>query len=80
MLHERGVPEPLVNVHVHGHEVDFRWPDRKLVIEIDGSGHGRQRTRREDDLRDRVLKTHGWVVLRFSEDQLAEALEAASGW
>ena len=79
MIHDAGIPEPRVNVHVHGFEVDFHWPDRKLVIEIDGPGHDRPRTRREDDLRDRVLEGDGWVVLRFPEDQLSAALAAASG-
>jgi len=80
MLEQAGVPEPRVNVHVEDIEVDFHWPDRRLVIEIDGEGHGRKRTRREDVLRDRVLKAMGWTVLRFDQDRLDDALDAASGW
>jgi len=80
LLHAAGVPEPRVNMHVAGVEVDFHWPDRKLVIEIDGPGHARPRTRRDDERRDRVLEAAGWTVLRFTEDRLEDALRAASGW
>ena len=78
MLNQAGVPEPRVNVKVEGFEVDFHWPDRRLIIEIDGSGHRRAANRREDALRDEVLTAKGWLVLRFAEDQLHQALEAAT--
>ena len=29
-------PEPLVNMDLLGFEVDFRWPDQRLVVEVDG--------------------------------------------
>ena len=37
--------EPLVNLHVEGRLVDFHWPEHRLVVEIDGAGHGRDPTR-----------------------------------
>ena len=77
MLEQAGLPEPRVNTEIEDIEVDFHWPDRRLVIEIDGDGHGRTRTRREDVLRDRVLSACGWTVLRFAGDRLDDALEAA---
>src|SRR5690349_944020 len=30
-------PEPLVNIEHLGYEIDFRWPDRMLVVEVDGN-------------------------------------------
>src|SRR6202035_1231076 len=37
---QHDVPIPQVNVYVHGWLVDAHWPDRKLVVEIDGpKGH-----------------------------------------
>ena len=30
--------EPLVNLHVEGRQVDFHWPEHRLVVEIDGAG------------------------------------------
>ena len=75
MLHEAGVAEPRVNVPIEGWEVDCHWPDRKLVIEIDGPPHSLAPARRVDERRDRDLASKGWTVLRFPEDRLADALE-----
>jgi hypothetical protein len=38
-----GLPEPLVNMHLLGREVDFHWPDHMVVVEVDGY-HGRPGT------------------------------------
>ena len=37
-----------------GYEVDFRWPERRLVVEVDGN-HTRPNDKRNDAGRDRVL-------------------------
>ena len=66
MLHEAGIAEPRVNVDVEGWEVDCHWPDRKLVIEIDGPPHNLAPARRDDAQRDRDLTAKGWTVLRFA--------------
>jgi hypothetical protein len=52
-IREAGLAEPLSNVDVDGIEVDLLWPDRRLCVEVDGAGHGRKRTRREDELEER---------------------------
>ena len=57
--------EPRVNERVEGIEVDFYWPDQNLVVEIDGPGHERPRTKAEDAARDRVLKAAGLTVVRI---------------
>jgi very-short-patch-repair endonuclease len=41
-----------------------------LVIEIDGPGHDRPRTRREDEARDATLTAAGYAVLRLTPDDL----------
>jgi hypothetical protein len=61
-----GLPEPLVNVEVEGIEVDLHWPERKLCLEVDGHGHARPRTRREDAERDQRLRAAGYEVMRAS--------------
>lgn len=85
-LMEGALPEPLVNTAFLGFEVDFRWPDLKLIVEVDGGGHGRVPTRLIDAGRDEALLTAGYTVLRFSdEDVFTRAAEvrrrtvAASG-
>ena len=55
LLEAHGLPKPLVNTHVLGIEVDCHWPDHKLVAEIDGPGHARPRTQREDRAVDAAL-------------------------
>jgi hypothetical protein len=62
--------EPLVNMHLLGFEVDFRWPDRRLVVEVDGNHHALRAD--ADDARDRVLRHAGWTVLRFSDREVYE--------
>ena len=31
------LPRPLVNTQAAGHEVDFLWPDQRLIAETDGA-------------------------------------------
>jgi hypothetical protein len=77
LIKAAGLPEPLSNVAVEGIEVDLFWVDRKLCAEVDGSGHGRRPTRREDDLKDRLLRTHGYTVLRFSDEEIERSPQTA---
>jgi very-short-patch-repair endonuclease len=72
LAQQRDLPGPLVNVHLEGVEVDFHWPDQLVAVEVDGPGHGRPRSRREDALKDRALSAAGYQVLRFTEIQVAE--------
>jgi hypothetical protein len=61
----KGLPEPLVNVKLAGEEADFHWPDRRLVVEVDGPGHERPRTQREDALKEAAWREAGYSVLRL---------------
>jgi hypothetical protein len=74
LVRAAGLPEPLPNVVVPASErrieVDFHWPELGLCVEVDGPGHARPRTRRDDEARDRALRTAGLEVLRFRETQL----------
>ena len=62
-----GLPEPLVNTALHGFEVDFHWPGRRVAVEVDGPGHGRAPDRRKDAGRDEALAAAGYAVLRFAD-------------
>ena len=66
------LPEPLVNTACEGEEVDFLWPDRRLVVEVDGPGHLRPAARRNDARRDHKLRAAGYTVLRFTETDIDE--------
>jgi very-short-patch-repair endonuclease/predicted transcriptional regulator of viral defense system len=74
LVRAAGLPAPLVNVKVETAtrdiEVDFHWPDKRLCVEIDGPGHARPRTKRQDDARDAELSEAGQEVLRFTEADL----------
>lgn len=60
-----GFPQPRHNVIVNGFEVDFVWPG--LVVEIDGPGHRRARTKVDDRIKDAALHAAGFTVIRFTE-------------
>lgn len=67
-----GLPEPEVNVQVHGYEVDFYWPTADVVVEIDGFAYHRsRRSFRADHRRDTQLFSNaGLRVLRFTWEQI----------
>ena len=67
-----GFPVPLVNMEHLGYELDFHWPDPRLVVEVDGN-HTRPRDKRNDAARDRVLRDAGYTVLRFTAPELPSA-------
>ncbi len=59
------LPTPLVNTKALGYEVDFLWPQQKLVVEFDGFGpHGHREAFETDRLRDQRLVAAGYRVLR----------------
>jgi hypothetical protein len=90
LLTAAGLPLPLTNVSVNGHEVDAYWPEHNLVLEVDSwlyhgsrEAFGRDRKRDQDQLGHRVR------VIRVTDEQLvdepmytaariAEALAAAA--
>jgi very-short-patch-repair endonuclease len=67
----RGLQQPEVNREVEGFEVDFSWPDLRLVVETDGyAAHRKRRAFEADRTRDVILHVEGWDVLRFSYRQV----------
>nr|WP_246730339.1 endonuclease domain-containing protein [Nitratireductor mangrovi] len=53
---------------ISGYIVDFACPARKIIVEVDGSQHGRTGAALRDRARDRRLNLLGWTVLRFWND------------
>jgi hypothetical protein len=63
--HPLPLPEPQRR---HGaHRLDFVWPDRMLIVEVDGYEAHRGRVAfQQDRARDRALQAEGHAVLRFT--------------
>jgi very-short-patch-repair endonuclease len=66
------IPEPRANVRIAAFEVDFVWPDQRLILEVDGYAfHSSDSAFNRDRERDRALAAAGYQVLRFSWGQLS---------
>jgi very-short-patch-repair endonuclease len=66
-----GLPDPEVNVHLHGYEVDFLWREQRRVVEVDGYAYHSARGAFERDRRKDVdLELAGFPVTRFTHDQV----------
>jgi very-short-patch-repair endonuclease/predicted transcriptional regulator of viral defense system len=66
-----GLPRPLTRQIVNGEEVDFYWPELKLVVETDGLTYHRTPQQQARDLkRDQKHRASGLTPLRFSHGQI----------
>jgi very-short-patch-repair endonuclease len=71
LCHNHGISRPEVNTRIEGIEVDFAWPDQRLIVEVDGYAYHRSPTAFESDReRDVELVLAGWRVLRFTWTQV----------
>jgi very-short-patch-repair endonuclease len=55
--------------------VDFACHHLKLVIEVDGDSHFTERGIAQDAARDAFLKARGFVILRFTNDDVMNNAE-----
>lgn len=63
---DHGLPRPQVNHYDNGREADFRWPEHRLIVEVDGwRFHRSRRAFVTDRARDRAALKTGWRVARF---------------
>jgi very-short-patch-repair endonuclease len=69
------IPRPRVNAIVEGFEVDFCWPDERLVVETDGRHHLTRAAFERDRARDVLLLVRGWRVMRFMARQVRRDAE-----
>jgi len=61
-------------------EVDFAWPEVRLCVELDGwSQHGTRAAFVRDRARDRALLRLGWMVLRYTWQDVTVDREAVIG-
>jgi very-short-patch-repair endonuclease len=68
---ERGLPPPVTNTSIMGHEVDALWPDRQLIVELDGFAfHAHRAAFERDRARDAALLVAGYRVIRITHKRL----------
>ncbi len=72
-----GIPRPRVNerliIDEETVEVDFLWPDARLIVEVDGHRfHATRQAFERDRMRDHRLLVAGWRVVRCTWRQLAQ--------
>jgi hypothetical protein len=73
LIREAGLPAPVLNGTLLGFEVDFHWPEHRLVVETDGFRfHAHARSFERDRRRDQVLVAAGWRVIRITWRQLTD--------
>lgn len=66
-----GLSVPLTKQMVNGFEVDFFWPELRLVVESDGlTYHRTPADQASDRLRDQAHTAAGFVNLRFTDEQV----------
>jgi very-short-patch-repair endonuclease len=66
-----GLPKPRTSIRLNGHEVDFYFPDHKLVVETDGLTYHRTPAQQaKDRVRDQDHTAAGLVPLRFTHAQI----------
>ena len=78
-LSVESLPSPQVNATIElpdrTIEADMVWPDRKLIVELDGwHGHGTRAAFESDRDRDLALAAAGWVVVRVTWRMLASGI------
>jgi very-short-patch-repair endonuclease len=76
-VERHALPRPRVNAWVAGHEVDFLWPQARLIVETDGrDAHGTRAAVHRDRAKDLKLRQAGYTVRRYSATQLRYDEEA----
>jgi very-short-patch-repair endonuclease len=60
---------------VAGYIVDFACPEKKLVVEVDGSQHAEADAVDSDEARTLRLEQDGWTVLRFWNDDVIRDID-----
>jgi very-short-patch-repair endonuclease len=71
LVRAAALPAPKVNARVGRFEVDFLWPEHKVIVEVDGYAfHADKRSFERDRERDATLVSRGFAVLRVTWRQL----------
>ncbi|MEO3387745.1 endonuclease domain-containing protein [Mesorhizobium sp. CAU 1741] len=60
---------------IGGFIVDFACPDKRLIVELDGSQHAEDAGARYDAQRSETFRRGGWTVLRFWNDDVLREID-----
>ncbi|RWN57294.1 DUF559 domain-containing protein [Mesorhizobium sp.] len=60
---------------IAGYIVDFACPDKKLIVELDGSQHAQAEASASDAYRSSRLEANGWTILRFWNDDVIRDID-----
>jgi very-short-patch-repair endonuclease len=60
---------------IAGYIVDFACPEKKLIVEVDGSQHAQGDAVVGDEVRTLRLEQDGWTVLRFWNDDIVRNID-----
>jgi very-short-patch-repair endonuclease len=67
LVRDAGLPEPEVNVHLNGYEVDFFWREQNVVVEVDGyTYHATRGAFERDRAKDATMIAAGIQVMRIT--------------
>src|SRR5215213_5089282 len=66
LLRDAGHSAPGVNEEIEGEEADLSWPDRRLIVELDGPQFHLDAS--EDQRKQGIWETAGWTVRRLPTD------------
>lgn len=73
LIRAASLPVPKTNVRIEGFEVDFLWPEARLIVEVDGFAfHGHRTAFERDRRRDMALRDRGFEVIRVTWRQLVD--------
>jgi very-short-patch-repair endonuclease len=73
LIRRAGIERPETNHRVAGYEVDFFWPDARVIVEIDGAPyHTSPGAFERDRRRDSILAARGYQVVRITWRQLVD--------
>ncbi|GAB5506522.1 MAG: endonuclease domain-containing protein [Rhizobiaceae bacterium] len=54
---------------------DFACPEKKIIVEVDGSQHAEEKQSAVDAVRSAELEKVGWTVLRFWNDEILRDID-----
>ncbi|MBN9222627.1 MAG: endonuclease domain-containing protein [Mesorhizobium sp.] len=60
---------------IAGYIVDFACPNKKLIVELDGSQHASRQVSASDAVRATKLEALGWTILRFWNDDVIRDID-----